>query len=185
MHTPERGTTPAKLDLASELDRHRSWLRTVIFARVGCRDAVDDVIQEVSLAAIENRSPMRDATRISAWLYRTAITLAVLHRRKLGRMRRRQTAWARRTQGQSANSASASPLTHILKREREQEIQANLARLTSGERELLMLKYIENWSYQEIADHLGLSHSSVESRLHRARQRMRTMMSELDSVHTG
>jgi len=34
-----------------------------------------------------------------------------------------------------------------------------------------MLKYAEDWSYHALAEHLGISHSAVEARLHRARQR--------------
>lgn len=39
--------------------------------------------------------------------------------------------------------------------------------------EILLLKYKEDWSYVEIANHLGVSHSAVESRLHRARRKLR------------
>ena len=43
-----------------------------------------------------------------------------------------------------------------------------------------MLKYNEDWSYHALAEHLGISHSAVEARLHRARQRLRT---ELAALH--
>jgi RNA polymerase sigma-70 factor (ECF subfamily) len=42
--------------------------------------------------------------------------------------------------------------------------------------EILLLKYTEQWSYQELAIHLGISHSAVEARLHRARQRLREIL---------
>jgi RNA polymerase sigma-70 factor (ECF subfamily) len=45
--------------------------------------------------------------------------------------------------------------------------------LNSKDAELLLLKYTEDWSYHELAAHLGISHSAVETRLHRARQRLR------------
>jgi RNA polymerase sigma-70 factor (ECF subfamily) len=44
---------------------------------------------------------------------------------------------------------------------------------------MLLLKYTEDWSYQQIADHLGMTHDAVESRLHRARAKLR---SELAAV---
>ena len=37
-----------------------------------------------------------------------------------------------------------------------------------------MLKYTEDWSYRALAEHLGISESAVETRLHRARGRLRT-----------
>ena len=49
-----------------------------------------------------------------------------------------------------------------------------------------MLKYSEDWSYPDgLADHLGISHSAVEARLHRARQRLRTELASVDVVSEG
>jgi len=45
----------------------------------------------------------------------------------------------------------------------------------------LLLKYTENWSYRQLADHLGLSASAVEARLHRARQKLRRQLAVLDA----
>ena len=40
-------------------------------------------------------------------------------------------------------------------------------RLPRRDREILLLKYTEDWSYRELAGHLGVSESAVEARLHR------------------
>jgi RNA polymerase sigma factor (sigma-70 family) len=45
--------------------------------------------------------------------------------------------------------------------------------------ELLLLKYTEDWSYRQLADHLGISTSAVEARLHRAREKMRRQLAQL------
>ena len=57
--------------------------------------------------------------------------------------------------------------------ERQALVRHSLGRLHSRDREMLLLKYTQQWSYEQIAEHLGVSHSAVESRLHRARQRLR------------
>ena len=49
-------------------------------------------------------------------------------------------------------------------------------RLSGRDAEILLLKYTEDWSYRELAAHLGVSESAVEARLHRARQRLRAAM---------
>ena len=59
-------------------------------------------------------------------------------------------------------------------------VRRALACLPSREAEILLLKYTEEWSYQQIADQLGLTTSAVEARLHRARQRMRRKLAALD-----
>ena len=46
-------------------------------------------------------------------------------------------------------------------------------RLAPRDREILLLKYTESWSYQQLSDRLGISETAVEARLHRARGRLR------------
>ena len=55
-----------------------------------------------------------------------------------------------------------------------------MGRLPRRDAEILMLKYTEEWNYQELAQHLGISHSAVETRLHRARQRLRVELAALN-----
>ena len=45
--------------------------------------------------------------------------------------------------------------------------------------EILLLKYTEDWSYKQLAEHLGISESAVEARLHRARQRFRAELTNM------
>ena len=68
---------------------------------------------------------------------------------------------------------------HQLTEERSELVRKALSLLPSRERELLLLKYTENWTYRELADHLGLTQSAVESRLHRARRRLREKLATL------
>ena len=57
--------------------------------------------------------------------------------------------------------------------ERATKIQQALQSMHRRDKEILLFKYEHGWSYREIAEHLGVSHSAVEARLHRARQRLR------------
>jgi RNA polymerase sigma-70 factor (ECF subfamily) len=64
--------------------------------------------------------------------------------------------------------------------ERESLVRQAMARLPKRDAEILLLKYTEDWSYQQLAEHLGLSTSAVEARLHRARQKMRKALAAVD-----
>ena len=55
---------------------------------VGEFQAVDEVMQEVSLAAIRQHAPLNDARKVAPWLYRLAVTQSLLYRRKQGRGRK-------------------------------------------------------------------------------------------------
>ena len=50
----------AAIDWPAELGRHRRWLRTVALARVGDAAAADDVMQEVSVTALQKGDQLRD-----------------------------------------------------------------------------------------------------------------------------
>lgn len=156
-------------DWAGLLTRHARWLRTVLIARSGEPAAVDELFQDVTVAVLR-KPPLQVAeARRPAWLYAVAVKTALLHRRKQGRQRRLMTQW-------EANGHAAlpvDPLAWLLSAERQQLVQTALMALSPKDRELLLLKYTEDWSYCDLADHLGLTVAAVEARLHRARSRLR------------
>ena len=79
----------SSIDWTAALARHDRWLRTVALARLGCRDAVDEVMQEVALAVFRKRSPLLDQERLAPWLYRLTVYQSLMHLRTAGRRRRR------------------------------------------------------------------------------------------------
>src|SRR5260370_24240933 len=64
------GVAPTPIDWGTCLAEHQGWLRSVILARTGEPQAVDEVWQEVSLAAVRQASPLHHAASAPAWLYR-------------------------------------------------------------------------------------------------------------------
>ena len=57
-------------------------------------------------------------------------------------------------------------------------VEKQLEFLNEEHREVLVLRYMEELSYEEIADILGLSLGTVKSRIHRARNELRDVMTE-------
>ena len=179
---PEARAIAASIDWPSVLAEHGRWLRTVVCARLGEPQAVDEVMQEVSLAAVRQQAPLNDPEKVAPWLYRLAVRQTLLYRRKQGRQRKMIGRYADRFQPSEADNRQADPLGWLLAEERAVQVRAAMSRLPKRDAEILMLKYNEDWSYQAIAEHLGISHSAVEARLHRARQRLRTELAALDVV---
>ena len=162
-----------EVDWAVKLAEHDRWLRTIVLARLGERQAVDDVMQEVALAAVAQRAPLTDLARVGAWLYRLAMRQALLYRRRHGRQRKLVGTLAANQAGELCVSRTPNPLDLLLRDERTLLVREAVERLPRRDREILLLKYTEDWSYRELAQHLGVSESAVEARLHRARQRLR------------
>ncbi len=170
------------VDWSEALAENDRWLRTVIYARVGERQAVDEVLQEVSLAAVRQQAPLQDPGKVAPWLYRTAVTQSLLYRRKAGRRRKLSDRYAEQTQPTEADTRQADPLGWLLADERRRLVRNALARLARRDREILLLKYTEDWSYRQLAEHLGISESAVQARLHRARGRMRNEMGGVENM---
>jgi len=76
------------------LRQHDRWLRTVVYSRVGGMEGVDDVMQEVALAAVRHAATLPDADRLAPWLYRVAVRQSLLYRRKAGRRRKLTSGYA-------------------------------------------------------------------------------------------
>ena len=164
------------IDWQAALARHNHWLRTVVFARLGNLEEVDEVMQEVSLAAVEQKAPLVDPSKVAPWLYQVAVRQSLMFRRKRGRQRKLTDRYAEYRQAVPLDSAPPDPLAWLLADERRRLVREAMNRLPRRDREILLLKYTENWTYHQLADHLGISHSAVEARLFRARRRMRAQL---------
>jgi RNA polymerase sigma-70 factor (ECF subfamily) len=175
---------PSEVDWIDQLDKHVRWLRTVILARCGESQAVDEIFQDVAAAAVRQQAPLRDESKIGPWLYQLAVRQSLMFRRRMGRQRRLLRNYADRVAPAWNERASIDPLHWLLADEQRQQIRIALGRLPNREAEMLLLKYTEGWSYQQIADHLGMTHSAVESRLHRARERLRRELVKQNVIET-
>src|SRR5947207_5318019 len=112
-----------EIDWHAVLETHDRWLRTVVLARVGQAGAVDEVMQEVALAAVRQAAPLADAAKVAPWLYRLAVRQALLYRRKCGRRRRLQESYENRQERHQQNGHTQpsvlEPLGWLLSDERQ------------------------------------------------------------------
>jgi len=183
LNTARNGSNnKAEVDWQAALAEHRRWLRTIVYSRLQDRDATDEVMQEIALAAVRQSAPLLDPTKVAPWLYRLAIRQVLLYRRKMGRRRKLLNRYTELGKERNDGEPVGDPLHWLLADERRQLVRVALQRMAERDAEILLLKYTENWSYHQIAAHLGVSHSAVESRLHRARQRMRQELTAMEVV---
>ena len=127
----------------------------VICARLGEPQAVDEVMQEVALAAVRQQAPLADPAKVAPWLYRLAVRQSLLYRRKQGRRRKMIDRYAERFRPSEADNRQADPLGWLLAEERRSQVRTAMARLPKRDAEILMLKYNEDWSYQAVGPAAG------------------------------
>ena len=184
---------------------HGSWLRAVAIARLRGLEGADDVMQDVAMAAIRNWETLRTAANAKPWLYRLTVRAALMHRRTLGRARKRikeaidtyttrhgvsesgrqhkkasggGTGWLDGDASGAMGVGTGDPLGALLAAERHTQLRVAIAKLPVKDMEMLLLKHVDDCSYQEIAQRLGVTAGVVQMRLFRARQKLREIMLE-------
>jgi len=167
------GDGAATIDWAAQFEHHRPWLRKVLRCRVGDCHEVEDLLQEIALAVFRGSSRPSQPERVAPWLYRLAVRQAVNFHRRLGR---KSNPVPRSDLDQF--SIQLDPLAWIVAGEQQVLLTQAIERLGSVDREILMLKYTENWTYQQLAQHLGVKVRTVEYRLMRARNRLRRLLTQ-------
>ncbi len=179
---PNTARVVHEFDWSAILQDHDRWLRSIVYARLGEPQAVDDVMQEVALAAVRQSAPILDRNKVAPWLYRLAVRQTLLYRRKMGRSRNLTKRYADRYQPSENDTRESGPLDWLLSSERQTQVRYAMRQLRPSDAEILMLKYAQNWNYHKIAEHLGISHSAVEARLHRARARLRKELLAIQAI---
>ncbi len=116
-----------EIDWAAELATRGRALRLVILARVRDRHAADEVMQEVALAAVSQKAPIRDHHRIGAWLRQLAVRQALLYRRGRGRGHKLLIRHAGRSADRDGFSAEPEPLDWLVRDERSALVRAALS----------------------------------------------------------
>ena len=173
------------IDWPLELQQHGRWLRSVLVVRSRESGIVEELFQEVALTALRDGHAVKDNHKAAPWLYRVAVRQALMYRRKMGRERRRMSSLAEQTSVAESDDQSTDPLGWLLADERIQLIRQAVDAIPGKDAEILLLKYSENWSYRQIADHLGVSEQAVDSRLHRARLKLRCRLSQLQVIEVS
>lgn len=132
----------------------------------GDRIQAEDAVQETYLRAWRFFQTYRPDTNCRAWLFK--ILLNVL-RKEAGRKRHDPLAGAEEVEG----SGKVVPLFPGSEAEKRRDILAAFAHLGPEFRQVLWLVVVENLTYREVADLLGIPIGTVMSRLHRARRDIR------------
>ncbi len=184
-----QGDESARHDL---LERYRDYLRRMVAARLDRRLAprVDpsDVVQE-ALADASRRMDeyLRDRPiPFVAWLRQLAGDRVIdAHRWHVQSRRRSVTRESHPPEVSDESSISlarmlladdTSPSNRMMKEERREQMLAAMAALSPRDREVLVMRHLEQLSTNEIAEALGISVGAVESRLLRALFRLRSRL---------
>ena len=127
---------------------NESWLRTVVRSRITESDGVEDVMQNIALALVRQRESLPEIRQIGAWLYQVAVRQVLMYRRTRGRRRNFEDRLAQGAAADTGPSEPVGPVDRVLAAEKQEQVQQAMQSLNDLDRQILMLKYTEGWSYR-------------------------------------
>jgi len=139
-----------------------------------------DIVQEVFLKVFRNIARFRGNSSLKTWIYRIAVNEAYNHRRWFSRHLRREVALAPDTDAptyaDSLADPSRTPFDLAADRETRALVESALEILNPKFRAAVVLRDIEDLSYEEIASVLEVSLGTVKSRILRGREALRKVL---------
>jgi RNA polymerase sigma-70 factor (ECF subfamily) len=144
--------------------RHQDAMYRFVLRMVGTRDEALDLTQEAFVRAWQALPQWEPEAQFRTWLFRIAANAALDALR-----RRRLVAFEPLDETFEPAADEPDPEKRVELKRRVAALEASLAKLSPEHREILLLREVENMSYEEIGETLSLSEGTVKSRLARAR----------------
>ena len=131
-----------------------------------------DLVQESFIKIYEQLAHYKATGSFKSWLYRVAINHCV------DELRKKQYQYKSEPIEDEQLVEKNHPEVVYLKRERERQLERLLSQLPEQERMILLLRYNNECTYEEISELLRISVSDVRNKLHRSKKKMRQQVKE-------
>lgn len=153
---------------AGVIRRYQARLYNYLYRFTHNREDCEDLVNDTFFQAFRELRSCRDLGKFRAWVYRIAHNIGVNFWRK----RNRERAWTTKLEDLAYEVASwaASPLEEATRKEEGLVVDEAMRELPAHYRSALLLFYYEEFSYQEMAEILGVPLSSVKTHLFRGRK---------------
>lgn len=162
------------------VEKYQKRMFSMAYRLLGDYDEASEAVQEAFLASYRGIGKFREEARFSTWLYTITVNCA---RNRMKEAARRSFREVGEITGQKQEVADSRPnpvdcpggpvLDEIERREIQRTVQASIDTLEPEFKEVLVLRDIQGFSYEEMADILKVPDGTVKSRLFRAREMLR------------
>ena len=159
---------------AELVKRYQNYVFTLTLRFIKSREDAEEVSQDIFVKAYRSLADFRGDSKFSTWLYTIVNTTCITFLRK------------KRLDVQSLDNEkvfetvesqdSGFNANQVERKSRANMVNRSISMLNHDDSEILTLFYKAEQSLEEISQILGLEPNTVKVRLHRARQRLKTMM---------
>ncbi len=158
--------------------KYERFVSTCIYPIVGNADDTMDVSQEVFLKAYRSLSSFRGESGFSTWLYRIAKNCAYdfVRKKKGNNVSLDEQDDEGKTIDLPDTDVKSNPEKSAELKERSEILWAAIGKLSEEHREILVLRDINDHTYEEICDITGIEAGTVKSRIFRAREALKKLL---------
>jgi len=166
------------------ISRYEQPVYSMVYRLLGNQSDACDVVQEVFLKVFRGVNSFREQSSLRTWIYRIAVNEAHNHRRWFVRHCRWEVPMETEQGAESSNSLDyapdpgRSPYDQAVDSETRILIERALTRINPIFRTAVVLRDIQNLSYEEIAEILQVSLGTVKSRILRGREALRRELTQ-------
>ncbi|MBA3343057.1 MAG: sigma-70 family RNA polymerase sigma factor [Gemmatimonadaceae bacterium] len=178
-----KGSESAYRELVARYERP---VFSLVFRMVRDRETAEDLSQETFIKVLNNLDRYSPEFKFSSWLFKIANNLTIDH------LRRRRvdtvsiegapdavTSESAKATSIAVVSGNESPLEELESRELGTAIEGAIARLRPEYRACILLRHVEDRSYEEIAEIVKLPLGTVKTYIHRARHELRAALEDV------
>jgi RNA polymerase sigma factor, sigma-70 family len=158
------------------VDLYQDKLYHMAYRMLYNRQEAEDVVQDTFLRVYRNLDRYDDSMKFSTWIYRIATNLCI------DRLRRRRPTYsldAESTDHEGLDGYSVmpsddrTPESEILLSETQRIIRQAIENLPAKYKTVMVLRYLQDMSLQEISDVMDMPVTTIKTRVHRGREFLR------------
>jgi RNA polymerase sigma-70 factor (ECF subfamily) len=162
------------------VQRYKNPLINYIFRFLGDYEACADIVQETMIKVYRNKDSYKSIAKFSTWIYTIAGNLA----RTEYQRRKRRNIFSISSYGDDNETfdipdESARPDVITDSGIKDEIIQKALLKVSDSYREMVILRDIQELSYEEIAEVTGIAVGTVKSRINRGRNQLQKLLKDI------
>lgn len=159
------------------VERHKSYIFTIIYRMVEHKETAEDLTQEVFVKLFRSLIYFRGESKFTTWLYRMTTNLVTDYRRS--QKRKPYVALLDKMKGWLTD-AKEQPEEIAQQKDEQQRMQALLSELPDKYRLIMYLYHYKQLSYQEMSEATGLPVKTLETRLYRGKAMLKEKWLEVN-----
>ena len=161
------------------VDTYQNMVYNTCLSIVKSEEDAEDIAQDVFVQVYQSIASFKGESKLSTWIYRIATTKSLDFERK--KKRKKRFGFVRSIFGEDSEVVINPPDFHhpgivLDKKENAAILFRAIDQLPANQRTAFLLNKVEGLSYQEVAEVLQTSVSSIESLLHRAKNNLRKLL---------